>query len=358
MQLAETMAVAHGLPEPIVHRDLKPDNILVAQSDCFPPKMKIADFGLGGISISASVQSTKHSKGVHGCTIAYASSELLRNVRRTVPSDDVHALGVMWYELLSGEELGGRPSGTEWRQKLTERGMTVSQLDFLQRCFDGESRRPKNAREMADEINRLFPSLRQRFRTTSSKSPNEGERRELSRLHQRSRKTRIGVWKQAADQDLPEAQWLYGLCWEMGIEADPKLNKYEQAAYWFRKADDHGMPEAQYCLAVYHRYGLGGRKDDDRNRHRWLEKAAAGGQIDQLYELGSHWWQTAQERNRLASGDKEADEKLVDKKLRNEIVCLWVAAQETGHVEAQMSYSLRCLFDLRQSDWLEIHFHL
>lgn len=48
------------------------------------------------------------------------------------------------------------------------------------------------------------------------------------------------------------------MCWEMGIEADPKLNKYEQAASSYRKAADHGNADAQYCLACYQRFGLGG----------------------------------------------------------------------------------------------------
>ena len=83
LQLAKTMAVAHTLSDPIVHRDLKPANILVASSKCVPPKLKIADFGLGGIAIEAA-ESKSGPVSISGC------SRLRGHCRRLSIGDPLH----------------------------------------------------------------------------------------------------------------------------------------------------------------------------------------------------------------------------------------------------------------------------
>ena len=162
--LAGIVAFAHGLNGPIVHRDLKPENILVADADCFPPKLQIADFGIGGVAVSESV-SASMKVSFSACTPAYASEELfvavVKKKSRKALNDDVYALGVIWYELLSAKSIiRGRPDSED--QETDEVGDDHDADQILRRCFDYEPKRPKNAGEMVDEITKLFslPPLR------------------------------------------------------------------------------------------------------------------------------------------------------------------------------------------------------
>jgi serine/threonine protein kinase/beta-lactam-binding protein with PASTA domain len=78
----------------IVHRDLKPENVLLADDG----RIKIADFGLA----RASTHNTATSQALLG-TIAYLSPELISRGIADVRSD-MYALGIMMFEMLTGEQ--------------------------------------------------------------------------------------------------------------------------------------------------------------------------------------------------------------------------------------------------------------
>ena len=133
LQLAEIVAFAHRLDPPIVHRDLKPANILVQAVDGGEVAFKITDFGIGGIATARAIQASRDptrpsefmTAAVRGSgTLLYASPEQLRG-NDPDPRDDVHALGVIWYQMLIGDLTKGRPSGTAWRRRLLDRGISV-----------------------------------------------------------------------------------------------------------------------------------------------------------------------------------------------------------------------------------------
>lgn len=78
----------------IIHRDLKPENVLLADDG----RIKIGDFGLA----RATSANTASGQALLG-TIAYLSPELL--TRGTADSrSDIYALGIMMYEMLTGEQ--------------------------------------------------------------------------------------------------------------------------------------------------------------------------------------------------------------------------------------------------------------
>lgn len=87
-------AIAHAHENHIIHRDIKPQNILMDEEG----NVKVTDFG-----IATSLAATSYTKtnSVIG-TVHYLSPEQARGGNATKKSD-IYALGIVLYELLTGE---------------------------------------------------------------------------------------------------------------------------------------------------------------------------------------------------------------------------------------------------------------
>lgn len=90
-------AVHYAHENLVVHRDLKPANILVDQTDT----PKLLDFGIAALLNPIGVE-TAATTGVRLWTPDYCSPEQVRGGSITVRTD-IYALGLILYELLSGE---------------------------------------------------------------------------------------------------------------------------------------------------------------------------------------------------------------------------------------------------------------
>lgn len=89
-----TSAIAHAHDNEIIHRDIKPQNILMDENG----DVKITDFG---IAMTLSATALTQTNSVLG-TVHYLSPEQARGSGATHKSD-IYALGIVLYELLTGE---------------------------------------------------------------------------------------------------------------------------------------------------------------------------------------------------------------------------------------------------------------
>jgi tetratricopeptide (TPR) repeat protein/TolB-like protein len=102
VQVALALDAAHV--RGIIHRDLKSSNVMLEPSGSpgIPPRAVITDFGLArGFNPDVSVASISDSGAVIG-TLAYMAPEQVEGLPLT-PAADLYALGVVMYEMLTGQ---------------------------------------------------------------------------------------------------------------------------------------------------------------------------------------------------------------------------------------------------------------
>jgi serine/threonine-protein kinase len=99
LQACEALAEAHGVG--IIHRDLKPQNLFLTRTVDGAPLVKVLDFGVSRFADAADVHLTRTSAIVG--SPAYMSPEQMRAARNANERSDIWSLGVILYELLTGQ---------------------------------------------------------------------------------------------------------------------------------------------------------------------------------------------------------------------------------------------------------------
>jgi len=100
-QICTALQYAHD--EGVVHRDIKPENILINKKG----QVKIADFGLAKLLGAAPDTALTMSQAAMG-TFNYMAPEQRENAQKVDHRADIYSLGVVLYEMLTGEVPMGR----------------------------------------------------------------------------------------------------------------------------------------------------------------------------------------------------------------------------------------------------------
>jgi formylglycine-generating enzyme required for sulfatase activity len=165
-RLAQIIARLHRLTPAAAHGNLKPANILVHRGEK-GPDLLVAELGPGPQAAAWWRQEVRRASLARGdmalfrrfgaCTPMYLSPQQAAGAAPT-PSDDVHALGVIWYQLALGDPTLGLESG-DFSARLIEAGMKRRALALLAACLAprSETRLP-DAQVLADELAALAAS--------------------------------------------------------------------------------------------------------------------------------------------------------------------------------------------------------
>lgn len=146
-------AVEYAHQKGVVHRDLKPENILVDHTG----RAKVADFGLAGMSEVGRSSLTMSSVAMG--TAHYMAPEQRRDAKKVDGRADLYSMGVMLYELLTGElPLGRFPAP---REKVPELDRRLD--DMILRLLEQDpAKRPARASDVADLLEKLGRDDRRR----------------------------------------------------------------------------------------------------------------------------------------------------------------------------------------------------
>lgn len=141
-QICEALQFAHD--EGVVHRDIKPENILIDKRG----RVKIADFGLA--KLVTHVQQDYTITGTHQVmgTPRYMAPEQMEGAKAVDHRADIYSLGVVFYEMLTGEVPAGHFDPPSKRVKVDVRLDEV----VLRSMAQEPARRYQHASEVKTDV--------------------------------------------------------------------------------------------------------------------------------------------------------------------------------------------------------------
>ena len=144
-KICDALQYAHG--EGVLHRDIKPDNILLDARG----RVKIADFGIAKLAGEVEPAFTLTRSGMRLGTPAYMAPEQVEKPGDVDHRADIYSLGVVLYEMLTGELPLGRFAAPSEKASVDER---IDEIVF--RTLEKErERRYQSAEEVKTRVEGL-----------------------------------------------------------------------------------------------------------------------------------------------------------------------------------------------------------
>ena len=155
-QICEALAFAHD--KGIVHRDIKPGNILLEGAPDSPVsqsgRVRVADFGLAKLLEGGALDFSLTASGHRMGTLHYMAPEQVESPGHVDHRADIYAVGVVLYEMLTGELPIGRFPEPSTRADV---GPEIDAL--VLRCLEkSPGNRFQTARELQEALAEQLPS--------------------------------------------------------------------------------------------------------------------------------------------------------------------------------------------------------
>jgi len=196
-QVCDALQYAHD--QGVVHRDIKPENILVDRKG----RVKIADFGIAKLVGAAAADYTLTASQMVLGTPRYMAPEQIERPREVDQRADIYSLGVVFYEMLTGELPLGRFAPPSQKVQVDVRLDEV----VLKTLEKEPERRYQHASEVKTEVEEIGrgPSVSPRPAGRAEPSGDALERLILPLLPHR-KAIAVDVYRQKAGVSLAEAK--------------------------------------------------------------------------------------------------------------------------------------------------------
>jgi len=163
-RICEALQFAHD--EGILHRDIKPENILLDARG----RVKIADFGIAKLIADRSKDAALTASGLAVGTPHYMAPEQFEHPQDVDQRADIFSLGVVFYEMLTGELPIGRFAPPSQKTPVDPR---VDQVVF-QALERERERRQNNAAEVKTRVEQITSNPIPQARDVARTAPERG----------------------------------------------------------------------------------------------------------------------------------------------------------------------------------------
>jgi len=186
-RVAEALAAAHSVG--VLHKDLKPANVLVNPAGDGPPRIRLTDFGIATVTDTSLLERAGITRlGLTGSglednagtgTQLYMAPELLEGRPATIQAD-IYALGVMLYQLVTGDLHRALAPG--WERDVED---PLLRNDIAEMVDGSPGRRLGDAGEVARRLRELDVRRERAERERREREEAERAREALDRMRRR-----------------------------------------------------------------------------------------------------------------------------------------------------------------------------
>lgn len=212
LQIADTVSAAHSMG--VLHKDLKPSNILMTNSSKelrpvltdfgsshLMQSKVLNDMGISPLGLSMTFDSAPSNQGT---TLMYLAPEVWTGESPSIQSD-VYALGIMLYQMLSGDLNQGIPP--DWQ---TEIGDDLLNEDIRLATATNPAQRLQSVTELTERLRNL-PARRQEA------------------VEQSEREAYAAAMQAALDQSRARRPWLVAAILSLMVGMIASLGLYQEA---------------------------------------------------------------------------------------------------------------------------------